>query len=65
MYILNLGDSRSVLYREINDEKFSIEISNDHVPTNKEERFRIYKSGGVVERLVVNNIKYGPLRIWD
>ena len=53
------------MYREINDEKFSIEISNDHVPTNKEERFRIYKSGGVVERLIVNNIKYGPLRIWD
>ena len=42
LYILNLGDSRSVLYREHNDEKFAIEISNDHVPLNKEERFRIY-----------------------
>ena len=65
IYVLNLGDSRSVLYREQNDDSFAIEISTDHLPTNKEERFRIYKHGGVVERLIVDKVKIGPFRIWD
>lgn len=49
IYIVNLGNSWSVLYREIDEEKYAIELSNDHVLENKEERFRIYKNGGVVE----------------
>ncbi len=65
MYVLNLGNSRSVLYREANDNKYAIELSNDHVPSNKKERYRIYENGGVVERLIVDGIKIGPLRIWD
>jgi len=39
IYISNLGHSRTVLYREIGEEKFAIELSNDHVPSSKEERF--------------------------
>ena len=42
VYILNLGDSRSVIFRELKNEKFAIEISNDHNPLEKSERFRVY-----------------------
>lgn len=55
IFILNLGNSRSVLYRELDGEKFAIELSDDHVPSNKTERYRIYENGGIVERIILDN----------
>lgn len=60
-----MGNSRSVLYREVENDRFSIELSNDHVPSSKEERFRVYWNGGLVDRLVIEGHKVGPLWVWD
>ena len=49
MYILNIGNSRSFLYREDNENKFVIELSNDHSPMNKDERYWLYEKGGLIE----------------
>ena len=62
---MNIGNSRSSLYRTVEGEKYAIELSDDHIPNNKEERYRIYKNGGIIERLTIGNKKSGPLRIWD
>jgi len=55
-YIANLGDSRAVLYRKQptkNSNKYqniAIELSWDHKPTRPEEKLRIRKRGGKIER---------------
>lgn len=61
--IANLGDSRAVLCRWIRD-KIAIELSTDHKPTNKEEKARILKKGGRIERLSFNGQPAGPYRVW-
>lgn len=61
--IANLGDSRAVLCRW-NRDKVAIELSTDHKPTNKEEKARILKKGGRVERLSYNGQPAGPYRVW-
>jgi serine/threonine protein phosphatase PrpC len=65
IFIINIGNSKSVFYREQNEKKFAIELSNAHVPENKEERYRIYKNGGIVQRYNENGVDIWPLRIWD
>lgn len=54
LFIVDLGNSRSVLYRMVEGDKYAIELSDDHVPSNKSERYRIYKNGGVIERLIID-----------
>lgn len=61
--IANLGDSRAVLCRWIRD-KMAIELSTDHKPTNKEEKARILKKKGRVERKIVGGQPVGPMRVW-
>ena len=61
--IANLGDSRAVLGRWVKN-KVAIELSRDHKPTRKDERERIIKKGGKVERLFYNGEHYGPYRVW-
>ena len=51
-YISNLGDSRAVLYRITPKEKIAIELSYDHKPTRPDEKERILRSGGKVEKLI-------------
>lgn len=66
VYIINLGNSKSILFRKKENEKFAIELSNKHTPEEKSERYRIYKNGGIIERVKENeNEELGPLRIWD
>ncbi len=65
LFILNLGNSWSVLYRQIEEDKYAIELSEDHIPSNKDEWYWIYQNGGIVERLTVDGHKQGPLRIWN
>lgn len=64
-FTINVGNSRAILYRNKPSNKFAIELSTDHIPENKEERYRIYKHGGIIKRWEANNEKEGPLRIWD
>ena len=56
-YIINLGDSRAVIGRKVNDKNYSIQLSTVHdVSENKEELERIKKSGGEVSCNKNNNI---------
>jgi len=61
--IANLGDSRAVLCRWTKD-KLAVELSTDHKPTNKEEKARILKKGGKIEKMMYNNQPAGPYRVW-
>jgi serine/threonine protein phosphatase PrpC len=63
-YITNLGDSRAVLYRVTPKERLAIELSYDHKPTRPDEKERILKSGGKVEKLIHDNQPVGPYRVW-
>jgi len=63
-YIANLGDSRAVLYRVTPKERQAIELSRDHKPTRPDEKDRITRSGGRVERLVHDGVPVGPYRVW-
>ncbi len=66
LYTSALGNAKSVLYREISEEKkYAIELTNDHIPENREERYRIFEHGGIVQRIVIDGIDKGPLRIWE
>jgi len=52
-----LGDSRAVLYREMikkdkNIEKQAIELSYDHKPTRSDERDRITRYGGKIDKIL-------------
>lgn len=61
--ISNLGDSRAVLCRWVKNKR-AIELSWDHKPTRSEERERIEKKGGKIEKLFYNGEHFGPYRVW-
>lgn len=42
----------------------AIQLSKDHKPNDKEERARIEKCGGKVEKCIEKGIKIGPYRVW-
>jgi serine/threonine protein phosphatase PrpC len=65
IYCANVGDSRAVLGREINNKILSIPLSFDHKPDNPNEKQRIEKKNGRVESCkgsMGENI--GPARVW-
>lgn len=64
-YTINVGNCKSFMFRKRRNDKFTIDLSTDHVPECKDERFRIYKNGGIIKRWEVDGAKVGPLRIWD
>eukprot|EP01017_Pseudomicrothorax_dubius_P028720 TRINITY_DN3431_c0_g1_i1.p1 TRINITY_DN3431_c0_g1~~TRINITY_DN3431_c0_g1_i1.p1 ORF type:complete len:212 (-),score=48.15 TRINITY_DN3431_c0_g1_i1:848-1483(-) len=53
-YIANLGDSRAVLCRITPRERLAIELSWDHKPTRPDEKERILRAGGKIEKLIVD-----------
>ena len=68
----NVGDSRAILiFDEENDDKnlhFAkiFPLSFDSKPDNPEERERIYRMGGTVEKIKNKyGIELGPLRVWE
>jgi len=63
-FVANIGDSRCVLGRVTTKEKSAIELSNDHKPTRPDERNRILKSGGKIERFAHDGVPVGPYRVW-
>jgi protein phosphatase 1L len=48
IYTANAGDSRAILCDKNNN---VVELSHDHKPNNKDEKTRIYDSGGFVENI--------------
>lgn len=63
-YVANLGDSRAVLFRQTPKEKLAIELSYDHKPIRPDEKERVQRSGGKIERLIHDGVPVGPYRIW-
>lgn len=66
IYSGSLGNTKAVLFREItNEKKFAIELTVDHTPENRDERYRIFQNGGVVKKVKVAEEEIGPFRIWE
>lgn len=42
----------------------AIQISKDHKPNNEQEKARIEKNGGRVEKYIDKGMKIGPYRVW-
>lgn len=42
----------------------AIELSYDHKPVRPDERERITKSGGKIERVLNEGVLCGPYRVW-
>ncbi|MEW5299905.1 MAG: hypothetical protein WDW36_002875 [Sanguina aurantia] len=60
-----VGDSRGVMGRETKAGIVAVDLTYDHKPTNPEEKTRILKSNGRVERLVDEmGQPMGPHRVW-
>lgn len=61
-----VGDSRGVLGRETPENGLeAVDLTDDHKPTNPEEKARILRSNGRVERLVDEmGQPMGPYRVW-
>ncbi|PNW88452.1 hypothetical protein CHLRE_01g030200v5 [Chlamydomonas reinhardtii] len=60
-----VGDSRGVMGRETKKGWEAVDLTNDHKPTAPEEKARILKANGRVERLVDEmGQPMGPYRVW-
>ena len=58
----NVGDSRAIVVYDMNNKNLIIKnLSFDHKPENFEEKKRIEKMGGRVERIFND---FGPYRVW-
>lgn len=64
VYIANLGDSRAVIGNFSTDQISALEVSIDHKPTRDGEKDRVLKSGGKIERSMVDEKEVGPFRVW-
>ena len=63
----NIGDSRCVLFKCTQNDKWSyINLSNEHKPTNEEEKKRILKNGGEIHPFIDEKGNYEDdiQRIW-
>lgn len=52
------------MFRINNKEKLAIELSYDHKPTRQEEKDRILRCGGKIEKLIHDGQPVGPYRVW-
>lgn len=64
MSIANLGDSRACMCRVSPKDTLAVELSWDHKPIRRDERERILKHSGKIERLNINGELVGPYRVW-
>ncbi|CAG9329833.1 unnamed protein product [Blepharisma stoltei] len=74
LYCANVGDSRALIARQVNDTGntttsgrhwMSIVLSRDHKPDEKDESARIFQWGGRVESYQdENGNPLGPARVW-
>jgi serine/threonine protein phosphatase PrpC len=59
----NAGDSRAILVVE-KEGYHIVPLSRDHKPELDDEKRRINKAGGSVEKYIDNGLKLGPFRVW-
>lgn len=62
----NVGDSRAVLCRYIDNKYTAVDLSRDHNPNEKDEADRIISKGGHISQFMDQKTKkfVGPKRIW-
>ena len=61
----NIGDSRAVLGRYIDNEWKAIELSRDHKPTETDEEQRILENNGRIQPFTDEDGEFvGPKRVW-
>ena len=66
VYVANVGDSRTIVLRENNNEWECEQLSRDHKPTEKDEYKRIIDMDGEIEAIEDDNGNWtGPLRVWE
>ena len=66
IYITNVGDSRTIVIREKDNNWTCKQLSRDHKPTEKDEYNRIIEADGEIEAIEDDNGNWtGPLRIWE
>ena len=63
---INLGDSRSCIFKKENDRYSYKYLTRDHKPTEKDERIRIINNNGRIKQCYDEQLKkfIGPERIW-
>jgi serine/threonine protein phosphatase PrpC len=59
----NAGDSRAILVVE-KEGTHIVQLSRDHKPDLEDEKKRILKQGGFVEKYIDHGVKLGPFRVW-
>ena len=67
VYIANVGDSRTIVIRENENNAWTFEqLSRDHKPTEEDEYERIIEADGEIEAIEDDNGNWtGPLRVWE
>jgi len=67
VYIANVGDSRTIIIKENNNNNWTFEqLSRDHKPTEEDEHKRIIDADGEIEAIEDDNGNWtGPLRVWE
>ena len=62
---INVGDSRCILGKFVENEWLPMNLSRDHKPSDNDEKARIEKRGGIVEAFRdLNGAFVGPERVW-
>ncbi|MCQ2817877.1 MAG: protein phosphatase 2C domain-containing protein [archaeon] len=70
LFVINLGDSRSILGKvkinKLTGEEifYPYQLSKDHKPKVQKEAERIIKCGGVIRQMKDEGISVGPLRVY-
>lgn len=64
LIVPNIGDSRAVMGRCINNEWKGIDLSRDHKPTEKDEERRIIENEGRIQPFIEDGEYIGPPRVW-
>ena len=60
----NIGDSRAVLGKFINNKWVAQNLTRDHKPSEKDEAKRIIESNGRIQPFIDEGEEIGPLRVW-
>ena len=66
IYIANVGDSRAIIIKELENKNYSsYQLSRDHKPTEEDEAQRILDYDGEIEKIEDDDGNWtGPLRVW-
>lgn len=65
IFTANVGDSRAILCKKINEKWVAVPLSYDQKPENPKEKHRIVQAGGRVEPYKDDREGFvGPHRVW-